>query len=121
MDSLKESSMDSTTQLGESGTADIPALSIEKQISSNDIRARILRIPKIIIKQIDVNANTLKIQFGTSSEKELNISKTRGYLGGVTELFRKNGLILDDGAFSPKKAIWKYYPDKIVVDIKDLS
>lgn len=62
----------------------------------------------------------MKIKFGNSTEKELNIAKTREYLGGVTELYRKNGLILDDGAFCPKKAIWKFYPDRIVVDIKEL-
>ena len=121
MDSFKESSEDSSAQSVVGDIDNAQVLIIEKQISSNDIRARILRIPKAIIRQVDVDAATMKIKFGISTEKELNIAKTRDYLGGVTELYRKNGLILDDGAFCPKKAIWKYCQDKIVVDIKELS
>ena len=35
-------------------------------------------------------------------------------------MYKKNGLIMPDGAFVPKKAIWRYYADKIIVVIKDL-
>lgn len=119
MDSLKNDGVESVLQDGFIPDEEKPSITIEKQISANDIRARILRIPKAIIKMVDESTTTLKIYFGEQSEKELNIAKTRTYLGGVTDMYRKEGLITPDGAFVPKRALWKRYPDKIVIVIKD--
>lgn len=51
--------------------------------------------------------------------KELTIAKNRGYLAGVTDLYKESGLIAEDGSYNPCKAIWKFSEDKIDIIIKE--
>lgn len=88
----------------------IPLISVEKQISTNDIRARILRVPKAILEQLG-NRESAEIEFVGVGMKKLKLDKTRTYFGGITEIYRNRGLIADDGAFCPKRITWNYYQD----------
>ncbi len=62
---------------------------------------------------------TVDVVFGDNEIKTLNIDKTRCYLSGITELYRKSGLIKEDGSYSPKKSIWKIYNDKVEIVLKE--
>lgn len=92
-------------------------LVIRKQISLNDIRARILRIPSEIEKEIPKDITKLKLNIN-GKDYELNINAERIYLGGVTKIYKEEGLILENNLFKPKIAIWNYSKDKIYVEIK---
>lgn len=92
-------------------------LVIRKQISLNDIRARILRIPSEIEKEIPKDVTKLKLNIN-GKDYELNINAERIYLGGVTKIYKEEGLILENNLFKPKIAIWNYSKDKIYVEIK---
>lgn len=93
-------------------------LVIRKQISLNDIRARILRIPSEIEKEIPKDITKLKLNIN-GKDYELNINAERTYLGGITKLYKEEGLILENNLFKPKMAIWNYSKDKICVEIKE--
>ena len=92
-------------------------LVIRKQISLNDIRARILRMPSEIEKEIPKDITKLKLNIN-GKDYELNINAERTYLGGVTKLYKDEGLILENNLFKPKMAIWNYSKEKIRVEIK---
>ena len=92
-------------------------LVIRKQISLNDIRARILRMPSEIEKEIPKDITKLKLSIN-DKDYELNMNAERTYLGGVTKLYKEEGLILENNLYKPKMAIWNYSKDKIRVEIK---
>ena len=92
-------------------------LVIRKQISLNDIRARILRMPSEIEKEIPKGITKLKLSIN-DKDYELNMNAERTYLGGVTKLYKEEGLILENNLYKPKMAIWNYSKDKICVEIK---
>ena len=92
-------------------------LIVSKKISLNDIRARILRIPSEIEKEISKNINQL-IFIINNKQYKLNINAERTYLGSVTQLFKNEGLIIDNNVFVPKTAIWRYSKEKIEIEIK---
>ena len=117
MDELKDSSTDTRTV--ESENVDVPIIVVEKQISANDIRAKILRLPKAIADIVGNDVQSVVVIFHGLPEKQLRIDKTRSYLAGVTELYKKTGLISEDGAFNPGKTVWKYYADRIEVILKN--
>ena len=90
---------------------DDPDIIVEKRISANDIRAQILRIPKVIIEKIPPNAKTYEVIFNNSFKKELKIDKYRVYFSKVIEVYRKYGLIDNEGVFFPQKSMWRMKPN----------
>lgn len=119
MDALKDAS-DDLHQDNDTNVDDGVKLIVDKQISANDIRARILRLPRSIINLLPTDAKKVKVIFAGLAPKDLTIAKNRSYLAGVTELYKDSGLIADDGSYNPCKAIWKYSEDKIEITIKEL-
>ena len=121
MDALKDETDDIVK---EDGTVDEEnkgvKLVVDKQISANDIRARILRLPKAVTNLLPEDAHKVNIVFNGLVAKELTVAKNRGYLAGVTDLYKKSGLITEDGSYNPCKAIWKLLDDKIEIIIKEL-
>lgn len=120
MDALKDETDDLVKEDGtiaeENGEI---KLVVDKQISANDIRARILRLPKAITNRLPKDAHKVKVIFNGLSPKELTVAKNRGYLAGVTDLYKKSGLIAEDGSYNPCKAIWKFSEDKIDITTKE--
>lgn len=57
--------------------------------------------------------------FNGLAPKELTVAKNRGYLAGVTDLYKESGLIAEDGSYNPCKTIWKFFEDKIDITIKE--
>ena len=78
-------------------------LILSKKITLNDIRARILRLPTEIEKEIPSEVESLQILINRK-EYKLNINSDRSYLGGVTQLYKNEGLIKENNILIPKIA-----------------
>ncbi|MCM1546122.1 MAG: restriction endonuclease [Clostridiales bacterium] len=89
---------------------------VEREITKNDIRAKILVIPQVVKSELAENKDKFTVVFN-GIQKQLKVDKTRRYFGGVTELYRQFGLLTNDGAFVCKKAKWNIDGDKIVIDL----
>jgi len=91
-----------------------------KFVTENDIRAKILRIPKDIKAKIGQSKNII-LYFDEGAKKTLNIDKTGTYIGGVTSIFKKHGLIKDDGTFLSRVSLWGNFKDGFIVKFMDIS
>lgn len=89
---------------------------VEREITKNDIRAKILVIPRIIKEQLPKINEQYSVVFN-GNERQLNIDKSRRYFGGVTDLYKTFGMLTNDGIFVNKVAKWKITNDKIIVDL----
>ena len=90
---------------------------VSREITANDIRARILIIPQLIKNTISANDETITVVFNGSTY-QLNIDKTRRYLGGVTDIYKQSGLINEDNIFISKQAKWKLVDNVIHITIE---
>lgn len=119
MDALKDSSAELSSSENMDEEGNYPQLIIEKQISFNDIRAKILRMPKVVSEIIGAECSKISVIFNGLPEKKLTVAKSKTYLAGVTELYKETGLISADGSFNPCKAVWKCYENRIEITIKE--
>ena len=119
MDSIRDLSENITISNSGGAIEEREVLIIDKFISANDIRARILRIPKAIIDRLSPEVNKVKVNFNGLPVRELTIAKSRNYLAGVTELYRESRLIAEDGSYKPCKTVWKYSEEKIDIVLKE--
>lgn len=85
-----------------------------KFVTENDLRARILRIPKDIKSKIEQNKSII-LYFDEATKDTFNIDKTGTYIGGVTDIFKKFGLIKDDGTYLSKVSLWADFKDGFLV------
>lgn len=90
---------------------------VSREITANDIRARILIMPQLIKNIIGANEETISVVFNGNSY-QLNVDKTRRYLGGVTEIYKQSGLINEDNIFVSKQAKWKLVDNVIHITIE---
>lgn len=90
---------------------------VSREITANDIRARILIIPQLIKNIIGSSDETISVVFNGTSY-QLNIDKTRRYLGGVTDIYKQSGLINEDNIFISKQAKWKLVDNVIHITIE---
>lgn len=121
-------SMDKLMPLKKEVSNDIPdnntkipvsdAIIVEKRITANDIRARILSLPKIILDNIPVKKTSISVCFNNETNQELSINKGRNYLARVTEIYRNYGLLSDDGSITPATAVWQLKDGKLSIFIK---
>lgn len=91
-------------------------------ITPNDIRARILRLPRPIREAIPRGQDTLDIRIAALDfYGALTIDRTHAYLGGVTELFRRVA-ILRDGDDGPQgrrsRVTWSYDPQANIASLE---
>lgn len=87
-------------------------IEVEKTITENDIRARILRIPNTIQKRIPNTVSSYMVLFNGNFSEELTISKERNYFAKVTKLYKHFGMIDDtNDSFHSKQIHWKMEPD----------
>ena len=91
---------------------------IKKKITENDIRARILRIPKSILELIPENITSYTVVFENENGINLKLDKTRTYFAGVTDSYRKFGLLDKDGTKNSKDAFWRFNNTNQVIEIK---
>lgn len=116
MDKLYERSNDINSNVT-SNDFESAEITVEKMITNNDIRARILRIPKVIIEKIPAIDSSYSVTFNNEYTKELSIDKTRTFFCRITDIFKKYKLIDEDGAFISKKSTWYWNNGKIDIII----
>ena len=92
-------------------------IEVEKKITANDIRARILSIPKIILDNIPTQKTNIEVCFNSEFNTELSINKGRNYLAGITEVYRKYGLLAKDNSITPANSLWKLKDGKLNISI----
>lgn len=109
---------DNTEKKKEENTIEPLVNAIEKQISENDLRAKILRLPLSIRNALPANENKVNVIFNGSIEKECTIDKTRAYLAGVTDIYRQFELIDHDGILHRGKSAWLYDNNQLRINIK---
>lgn len=85
-----------------------------KLVTQNDIRAKILRIPKEV-RQLIGGRNSLQITFEDGTRHSLNIDKEGEYLGGVTGIYRRFGLLDDEGNPHEMYAEWQSSEDGYLI------
>lgn len=85
-----------------------------KLVSENDIRAKILRIPKDVKVKLN-QATKIILSFNEKNQETFNIDKTGTFVGGVTAVFKKHGLAKDDGKYFPKTSVWSSFKDGFMV------
>lgn len=90
---------------------------IEKTITVNDIRARIVSIPSTVMKQFDISLKRVGVVVNDKNKYCFNINRDRNYFGGVTAFLRDYNMISDDGVITPKQGKWKYDTDNKIVKI----
>lgn len=81
---------------------------IEKKISANDIRARIVRVPSKIMSELSEEETTLQVIVNNTQKYRFNIDRSRTYLGGVTDFLKMYSLLSPEGVAYPKTAKWYY-------------
>ncbi|MDR2337305.1 MAG: hypothetical protein LBE20_01490 [Deltaproteobacteria bacterium] len=81
-------------------------LVVERQITLNDMRSRIFPIPRLIKDNMPEGLSKMDVYLEDGSKITLSVDKAGRYLAGITKLYKKEGLILEDGSFNPKKSIW---------------
>ena len=82
----------------------------KKLVTENDIRARILRIPKDVKEHVG-NSNIITLYFDDERGEQLSIDKTGTFVSGVTNIFRKYGLIQNSDKTYQKHSEWSSYKD----------
>ena len=83
-------------------------IEIEKAITPNDIRARIVSIPKTIMNAFSDDMANIKVQVNDNKEYTFNIIRGRNYFGGVTAFLKEFNMLSDEGVITPKKCKWQY-------------
>lgn len=91
---------------------------VEKDITANDIRARIISVPRAIYDALSSDSDKFDLCFNGNYIKNVRISSDRRYFSqGITEMYRKYGLLTKDNVFNPSKSIWKYDGKTIYIDL----
>lgn len=90
---------------------------VERNITANDIRARILIIPQIIKNSISVSDSSIKVEINGQIQT-LNLDKSHRYIVGITQIYKDCGLINADNSFIQKKSKWKIEDDRFIVIIE---
>lgn len=90
---------------------------IEKLITANDVRARIISIPSSIIEKFTDDMKNVDILVNNKSEHNFNIIRGRNYFGGVTSMLREFNFISDDGTNIAKHSKWFYDSENKIVYI----
>ncbi len=92
---------------------------VEKNISVNDIRARILSIPTDVLILLHIQSNEISIKLGNNSLCSYHYNSARKYISGVTSFYQQNGLIDEFGSFNSKRAKWFNNNGIIEVEIEN--
>lgn len=91
---------------------------IEKEITANDIRARIISIPRTILDELPIENDIYDLVFNGNEIKEVKISSDRRYFSkGLSEMYRKYSLVGENGEFNPCMSLWSYDGNKIYINL----
>ena len=91
---------------------------IEKNITANDIRARIISIPRMILEKLPKDKEKFNIVFNGNKLDDVKISTDRRYFSrGISEMYRKYSLLKENCDFCPRKSVWNYDGNIIYIDV----
>lgn len=93
-------------------------LKFEKNISINDIRAKIVRVPNEIVKIIGDN-NEVLVKLGNLDEKTYKYNSNGRFISGVSKFLKLYGFLNENGEFISKKVTWILDGDKIKVVVNN--
>ena len=113
----KTAGIDRTTIVAANYTAATYPDTVEKELTANDIRARILSIPATIMKKFDTSLESIDVLVNNEKMYHFNIIRGRNYFGGVTQFFKDYGFITPDGVMLPKRCRWDYIIGDTVVNL----
>jgi len=86
---------------------------IERRITRNDVRARILRIP-IEYRDKLKNKKTFSLSINGTECKEYNISSDKCYFGGVTKFYKD---FISNVDFREAQSIWYFDENKNMINV----
>ena len=89
---------------------------VSREITANDIRARILIVPQLIKNLLAPNCDSVDVVIN-GQRYNLNMDKSQRYLGGVTEIYKQCGLINEENIYISKQAKWKMVNGLIYITI----
>lgn len=81
---------------------------VEKLITANDVRARIISVPSSVMKKIDVNCSEIDLLVNDDKKYGVSINKRRNYFAKVTQLFKDFGLVTSSNVIVPKVCKWLF-------------
>lgn len=90
---------------------------VEKNISSNDIRAKIIRVPSDVRELIKQNNNKFRIKLGSLDIKDYNYNQSGQFISGVSPFFHSEKIIDENGIFYPCKTRWYYENNVFYVEV----
>lgn len=92
--------------------------SIEKRITNNDIRARIISVPGEIVKMLE-DRKSYVIEFEKEEFASKFVGSRRYFSSGFTNVYRKYGLLSNnDKLITSKIALWTFKNEKIIIKLK---
>lgn len=92
--------------------------SIEKRITNNDIRARIISVPGKIAKMLEGRKNYV-IEFENDEFVSKFVDSRKYFSAGFSDVYRKYGLLSNnDRIITSKIALWTIKNDKIIIKLK---
>jgi hypothetical protein len=99
-------------QMGEEQPDEAPSIpqphwTWTNNVSVNDVRARILPIPKEILDQVDDSLAKLTVTIN-GKQRALKFNRVRRYVAGVTDAFRAAGFLLPDNSRRSGVCHWNY-------------
>lgn len=113
----RNSDIQNVADVSVSHTTSLQENVVEKTITANDIRARIVSIPSSIIKQFEDQQKKIKVIANADKQYEFNINKGRNYFGGVTTFLRDYNMLSDEGIITPKQCKWFYNSETKIVNL----
>ena len=117
MDSLMKKEINSKEVLKSIAKVNHGELIVTKNVSLNDIRARIISVPLDVLKTQENNISSLKIKFGELEINNYKYNSNRKFISGVTDFFKKYNLIDEFGGYNSKKLSWYKNDDVIYVEV----
>lgn len=89
---------------------------VNKTITTNDIRAHIVSVPRAIVDKITNNTvkQSMKVVVNNSNEYDVTFCPGRNYISSVTKLLKDYGLRQEDGVIVEKTASWSIDDNQII-------
>ena len=114
---LNRTNLQKNTNSSGSDSIIVPENVIEKTITANDIRARIVSVPSSVMRQFNDEQTSVKVKVNNEKEYNFNINKGRNYFGSVTAFLRDYNMLSDEGVITPKQCKWFYNLEEMVVNL----
>ena len=91
---------------------------VEKVITSNDVRAKIISIPSSIYNSYLYNKEKVNVIVNDDEKNiyyNIKINHSRKYLSGITKILRKYQILSSNGTYNQKMVSWKYNTENAVL------